>query len=107
MFVPASAIPYSGYTVSNDSYIYRNAFGMVNIMAYIINAYITQNEWSTVAFLPDGFRPSTYAALIGYIFHSGENKLINCYVYANGEIKVNNPLEPGQYLISLYGSFTI
>ena len=102
-----SSKPYSGYTVGSASYVHRNNFGQVDL-SMDIEAGTLQNTWHTIAYVPEGFRPTDYRRLVAFIIlGTDERKSIPCYVYSNGEIKVTNYLATGSYTIYIYGSYFV
>lgn len=107
MYAVGTSKPTSGYTVYDDSYLHRSPFGQVDIS---LNAKVTtvKNTWTTVGFVETGYRPSQFKELSGYLLpNDGVPIAINCYIYNDGNIKVYNRIDTGNYNIHVFGSYFI
>ena len=104
----SNTVPDSGYDIHPDAYIRRNPFGHVDIF-FTIDAYVPKGVQHTIAFTPYGYRPSPYAALSCFaVMNNGlDNKQLECYAYANGDIRVVSSLDSGVYRVGVWGSYFI
>ena len=105
IFEAATAMPYGGYEIADDSYLYRGSFGQVDLYVNVFCTTVTRT-WHTIALIPDGFQPNRYRKMTAYIKQNdGTLFCLECYAYDNGNINVCNPLPTGQYHICVLGSY--
>lgn len=107
MFTIVTSKPSSKYTVYEDSYLYRNSFGMVNLLLHV-TATTVQNTWHNIAFTTGDFSPENTRVLSAFLAHNdGTMEPINSYMFSDGNIKVFNPQITGQYNFWIYGTYFV
>lgn len=105
IFTVSSDKPTSGYTVSEDSYVQRNAVGQVDLFCDV-QAGTVQNTWHTVAFVPAGYRPLAFKCVQCVVFDTNNTPFeLRCFIYSDGNIKVFNHLPAGTYKLRIFGSY--
>ena len=108
MTVAAESKPFSGYTVSEESYVTRNSFGVISLYLSI-QAAVATGELFTIAYVPDGYRPSRgYVGITAILFNPTTALYVPIagYVYNNGDIKISTSLPTGTYSIAVTASYT-
>lgn len=107
MYEIGTSKPFGGYQIGSDSYVYRSPFGQIAL--YIdVRATIVQSTWHTIAFVPDGSRPSQFIKLDAHIMQDDGTLIpIQCFVYSNGDVMVWTDKPNGQYRFHVTGSYFI
>lgn len=109
MFEAAATAPYGGYEIAEGAYIRRSPFGQVDIL-FSVHAYVPQSEVHAIAFIPDGYKPSSpYTALSCLVIADGDtnSKQLECFAYSDGNIRVVSGLPEGYRWLRIWGSYFV